>query len=70
MQRYGQKTSKNAPKMGVSHPFVTPEFFFSKIGLLSLLYPSGTLTTCKKFDRPMDQPNDRKTNRGDYLRHL
>ena len=58
MMRYGQKT-QNAPKI-VFFPICEPIFFKNRA--LSLLYPNGHLTSCKKIektheiykDRPMD----------------
>ena len=44
------KNVKNAPKNGLFPPFVTPKVFFSKIRL-SLLYPYGALTSCKKLEK-------------------
>ena len=42
MRRYGENHQKY-PKNGFFPPFVTPQDFFSKIGLYSLLYPYGAL---------------------------
>ena len=50
MQRYGQKTSKMPQKWGVS-PICDPPRFFFKNGALSLLYPYGALTSCKKLEK-------------------
>ena len=49
-----KKTSKMAQNWGVS-PFATPHDFFSKIGL-SLLYPYGALTSCRKLEKTNAQP--------------
>ena len=49
MQRYGQKTLIEPPKW-VFSPFVTPKDFF-KNRALSLLYPNGALTSCKKLEK-------------------
>ena len=48
MQRYGQKTSKIPPKWGF-FPIRDPPRFFFKNRALSLLYPHGALTSCKKL---------------------
>ena len=37
------KKHQKYPKNGFFPPFVTPQDFFSKIGLYSLLYPYGAL---------------------------
>ena len=50
MQRYGQKTSKIPPKWGFS-PICDPPRFFFKNRALSLLYPYGALTSCKKLEK-------------------
>ena len=50
MQRYGQKTSKIPPKWGFS-PICDPPRFFFKNQALSLLYPYGALTSCKKLEK-------------------
>ena len=42
MQKYGQKTKKNTPKMGGFPPFLTPKDFF-KNWALPLLYLYGAL---------------------------
>ena len=41
--------------MGGFPPFVTPQDFFSKNRALSLLYPYGALTSCKR----LEQTNER-----------
>merc|ERR1719494_225858 len=41
---------KKHPKNGGFPPFVTPRFFF-KNRALSLLYPYGALTSCKKLEK-------------------
>ena len=43
------KNIKNAPKMFFPQ-FVTPETFFQNLAL-SLLYPYGALTSCKKLEK-------------------
>ena len=53
MQRYGQKTSKMPQKWGTP-TFVTPKIFF-KNRALSLLYPYGSLTSCKKLEKTNEQ---------------
>ena len=50
IQSYGQKTSKMPQKWRCS-PICDPQIFFSKIGLLSLLYTNGALTLCKKLEK-------------------
>ena len=45
---------KNAPKMGVSPISDTPRFLF-KNRALSLLYPYGSLNSCKKLEKTNDQ---------------
>ena len=50
MQRYGQKTSKMPQKWGFS-PICDPPRFFFKNRALSLLYPYGVLTSCKKLEK-------------------
>ena len=49
MQRYGQKTSK-MPQKWVFFPICDPPRFFFKNWALSLLYPYGALTSCKKLE--------------------
>ena len=49
MQRYGQKTSKMPPNGGFPQ-YVIPKTFF-KNRALSLLYPYGALTSCKKLEK-------------------
>ena len=44
------KTFKNTPKMAF-FPICYPEDFFLKIRVLSLLYPCGALTSCKKLEK-------------------
>ena len=74
MQKYKQKI-KNAPKMEV-FPHLWPPRFFVKNRALSLLYPYGALTSCKKLektdewslrsskrDRRTDKRTDRHTDR-------
>ena len=50
MQRYGRKTSKMPQKWGVS-PMCDPAKIFFKNPALSLLYPCGALTSCKKLEK-------------------
>ena len=54
MQRYGQKTSKMPQKWGFS-PICDPPRFFFKNRALSLLYPYGALTSCKKLEKTNEQ---------------
>ena len=54
MQRYGQKTSKMPPKWGFP-PICDPPRFFFKSRALSLLYPYGALTSCKKLEKTNEQ---------------
>ena len=72
MQRYGQKTLKISPQMGV-HPICEPPRFFFKNRALSLLYPYGALASCKKLEKLMDclwdiqrRTNRWRTDKGDY----
>ena len=55
----GKKLTKS-PKNGVFPPFVTPKIFFFKNLTLTLLYPYGSLTSCKKLEK----------NNGQFLRYL
>ena len=48
------KNIKNAPKRGVS-PICDPQRFFFKNWALSLLYPYGALTSCKKLEKTNEQ---------------
>ena len=41
--------------MGGFPPFVTPQDFFSKNRALSLLYPYGALTSCKRLGKNNEQ---------------
>ena len=52
MQRYGQKHQKML-KNGGFRQFVTPQDFFFKNRALSLLYPYGALTLCKKLEKSL-----------------
>ena len=54
MQRYGQKISKMPPKWGFS-PICDPQDFFFENRALSLLYPYGTLTSCKKLEKSLER---------------
>ena len=49
------KNIKNAPKMGVFPHFCDPPRFFFKNRALSLLYPYGALTLCKKLEKNNEQ---------------
>ena len=53
------KKHQKCPKNGVFPPFVTPQDFF-KNQALSLLYPDGALTSCKKLEKT----NKRKNSTG------
>ena len=44
------KKHQKYPKNGGFSPFVTPQYFF-KNRALSLLYPYGALTSCKKLEK-------------------
>ena len=46
MKRYGQKCPKNG-----GLPYLRPPRFFFKNLALSLLYPYGALTSCKKLEK-------------------
>ena len=48
------KNIKNAPNMGFS-PICDPPRFFFKNRALSLLYPYGALTSCKKLEKTNEQ---------------
>ena len=50
MQRYGQKSSKIPRKWSFSQICDPPKIFF-KNRALSLLYPYGALTSCKKLEK-------------------
>ena len=52
--RYGQKTSKMPQKWGFS-PICDPPRFFFKNRALSLLYPYGALTSCKKLEKSLER---------------
>ena len=52
--RYGQKTSKMPQKWGFSPIYDPPRFFF-KNRALSLLYPYGALTSCKKLEKSLER---------------
>ena len=54
MQRYGQKTSKMPPKWKFS-PICDPSKFFFTNRALSLLYPYGALTSCKKLEKSLER---------------
>ena len=49
MQRYEQEPQKY-PKNGRYPPFVTPKIFLENLAL-SLLYPYGALSSCKKSEK-------------------
>ena len=66
--------SKMPPKWGFS-PICDPPRFFFKNRALSLLYPYGALTSCKKLEKTNEQSlkylktdglTDRPTDKGDY----
>ena len=48
------KNIKNAPKMGV-FPHLRPPKIFFKNRALSLLYPYGALTSCKKLEKSLER---------------
>ena len=48
------KNIKNAPKMG-GFPHLRPPKIFFKIRALSLLYPYGALTSCKKLEKSFER---------------
>ena len=48
------KKHQKLPKNGGFPPFVTPKIFF-KNQALSLLYPYGALTSCKKLEKANEQ---------------
>ena len=48
------KKHKKCPQNGVFPPFLTPKIFF-KNRALSLLYPYGALTSCKKLEKTNEQ---------------
>ena len=49
------KKHQKYPKNGGFPPFATPQDFFFKNRALSLLYPYGALTSCKKLEKPLEQ---------------
>ena len=70
------KNIKNTPKMGFS-PICDHQRFFFKNQALSLLYPYGALTSCKKLEKTNEpslrylktdhrQTTDQRTDKGDY----
>ena len=75
MQIYGQKTSK-MPQKCVFTPICDPPRYFSKNRALSLLFPYGAPTSCKKLERTNGQSlrylkkdgqtNHGRTDKGDY----
>ena len=65
------KKHQKCPKNGGFPPFVTPQDFFFKNRALSLLYPYGALTSCKKWKKtnersPRYLKTDGRTDKGDY----
>ena len=67
------KNIKNVPKKGFP-PICDPKIFF-KNWALSLLYPYGALTSCKKLEKNNERSleifkdgrtNGRTTDKGDY----
>ena len=72
---WGPINITNAPKMGFS-PICDPPRFFFRNRALSLLYPYGTLTSCKKLGKSNEQSlrylktdgrtTDGPTDKGDY----
>ena len=52
------KKPQKLPKNGDFPPFVTPQDFFFKNLALSLLYPYGALTSCKKLEKTMSSLRD------------
>ena len=50
----GQKTSKMSQKWGFS-PICDPPRIFFKNRALSLLYPYGALTSCKKLEKSLER---------------
>ena len=49
------KKHKTYPQNGGFPPFVSPTDFFFKNRALSLLYPYGALTLCKKLEKTNEQ---------------
>ena len=49
------KKHQKYPKNGGFPPFVTPQRFVFKNRALSLLYPYGALTSCKKLEKTNEQ---------------
>ena len=49
------KKYQKYPQNGVFPPFVTTQGFFFKNRALSLLYPYGALTSCKKLEKNNEQ---------------
>merc|ERR1712168_1398766 len=68
-----QKTLKMPPKWGFSSIYGPPRFFI-KNRALSLLYPYGALTSCKKLEKNNERSlrylktDHGRTDKGDYLR--
>ena len=67
------KKHQKYPQNGCFPPFVTPKIFF-KNRALSLLYPYGALTSCKKLEKTNEQSLEifkdghthGRTDKGDY----
>ena len=77
------KKHQKYPQNGGFPPFVTPQDFFSKIGLCHFCTFMVDLTSCKKLektdgrslsylktDRPTNGQMDQRTNRADYIRRI
>ena len=45
------KKPQKCPQNGGFPPFVTPQDFFFRNRALSVLYPNGALTSCKKLEK-------------------
>ena len=64
MQSYGQKTSKCLKIRFLQ--FVTPQGFFKNLAL-SILYPYGALTSCKKLEKT--RQTYQQTDKCNYLKN-
>ena len=70
------KKHQKYPQNGGFPPFATPQDFFFKNRALSILYPYGALTSCKKLEKSLerslrylktDRLTDGLTDMGDYI---
>ena len=67
------KKLQKCPKNGGFPPFATPQIFFFKNRALSLLYPYGEQTSCKKLEKSIERSlrylktDQQTTEKGYYL---